>query len=111
MKRKGVERVEHIKDYTQRIIDSTKGISLENFRENWILQAAVTRFIEIIGEASKYVPDEIKTAHPEIPWKEMAGMRDIAVHDYDDINVDEIWNIIQNDIPTLKKQIDAIEIE
>ncbi|HRN71380.1 MAG TPA: DUF86 domain-containing protein [Candidatus Woesebacteria bacterium] len=63
----------------------------------------------IIGEAAKYVPDEIITAHPEIPWKEMAGMRDIVVHDYDDVNIDEIWNVVKQDIPTLKKQLDTVE--
>jgi len=71
----------------------------------------VTRWLEIIGEAAKYIPDDIKIKYSNIPWREMAGMRDIAAHDYDDINTEEIWNIIKNDIPTLKKQIDAIEIK
>lgn len=110
MKRKGIERIDHIKEYIDKIFHSTNDITYEGFEENWILQAAVTRFIEIIGEASKYVPDDIKTAHSDIPWKEMAGMRDIAVHDYDDINIHEIWNIIQNDLPKLQKQIEAIEL-
>lgn len=71
----------------------------------------MTRWLEIIGEAAKYIPDDIKIKYSNIPWREMAGMRDIAAHDYDDINTEEIWNIIKNDIPTLKKQIDAIEIK
>jgi len=72
------------------------------------LQAAIVRFIEIIGEASKYVPDDIKLKHPEIPWRAIAGMRDIVAHDYSDINISEIWNIVKKDIPILKAQIDAI---
>lgn len=109
MKRKGLERIDHIKEHITHILTATQGKSREQFDEDWILQAAIVRFIEIIGEASKYVPDDIKLKHPEIPWRAIAGMRDIAAHDYSDINISEIWNIVQKDIPILKAQIDAIE--
>ena len=108
MKRKGPERIIHIKECVENILKSTKDVSKDSFEENIILQAAITRWIEIIGEAAKYVPDDIVTTHPEIPWKEMAGMRDIVVHDYDDVNVDEIWNVVKNDIPKLKKHLSSI---
>lgn len=110
MKRKGPERIVHIKECVENILESTKDVSKDSFEENIVLQTAITRWIEIIGEATKYVPDEIITAHPEIPWKEMAGMRDIVVHDYDDVNVDEIWHVVRQDIPTLKEQLDTIVI-
>lgn len=110
MKRKGTERIIHIKECIQYILDSTRDVSKESFEGNIVLQAAITRWIEIIGEATKYVPDEIITTHPEIPWKEMAGMRDIVVHDYDDVNIDEIWNVVKHDIPGLKEQLDTVLI-
>lgn len=110
MKRKGTERIDHIKECVENILKSTKDVSKDSFVENIVLQAAITRWIEIIGEATKYIPDKIITTHPEIPWKEMAGMRDIVVHDYDDVNVDEIWNVVKQDIPKLKEQLDSILI-
>ena len=103
MKRKGIERIEHIKDCIEKILTATSGVTREKLAQNEVLFSALIRWIEIIGEAAKYVPDEITEAHPEIPWKAMAGMRDIVVHDYDDVNVDEIWNVIQKDIPFLKR--------
>lgn len=108
MKRKGPERIVHIKECVENILESTKHMSKDSFGKNIVLQAAITRWIEIIGEAAKYVPDEIINTHPEIPWKEMAGMRDIVVHDYDDVNVDEIWNVVKQDIPKLKEQLGKI---
>ncbi len=108
MKRKGFERIVHIKECIENILQSTKNVSRDSFEEDIILQAAITRWIEIIGEAAKYVPDEIIAVHPEIPWKAMAGMRDIVVHDYDDVNIDEIWNVVRQDIPKLKDKLDTI---
>jgi uncharacterized protein with HEPN domain len=109
MRRTGIERIDHIKECIDKILQSTEEISKTTLEDDWILQAALVRWIEIIGEASKFVPDDIKEKHNEIPWREMAGMRDIAIHDYDDIDLEEIWNIIQRDIPLLKDQLSKIK--
>lgn len=108
MNRKGPERIIHIKECIENILKSTKDVSKESFEEDIVLQAAITRWIEIIGEAAKHIPDDIIVSHPGIPWKEMAGMRDIIVHDYDDVNIDEIWNVVKKDIPKLKEQMKVI---
>ena len=105
MKRKGSERIIHIQECIEK---STKDVSKDSFEEDIVLQTATTRWIEIIGEAAKHVPEDIIVTHPEISWKEMTGMRDIVVHDYDDVNVDEIWNVVKRDIPKLKEQMKAI---
>ncbi|PIZ64233.1 hypothetical protein CO051_04350 [Candidatus Roizmanbacteria bacterium CG_4_9_14_0_2_um_filter_39_13] len=64
--------------------------------------------INHILEATKYVPMDIREKYSEIPWKKMAGMRDVAIHDYADLNILRVWKTIQKDIPLLKKQIDKI---
>ena len=68
------------------------------------------RWLKIIGEATKYVPTSLKEQYPNIPWRQMAGMRDVAIHDYADLKIERIFNTIQNDIPRLKEQIDAIKL-
>jgi uncharacterized protein with HEPN domain len=63
---------------------------------------AVIRCIEIIGEATKNIPDEIRVKYPEIPWRKMAGMRDKIAHVYFDVDFKKVWSVVTNDIPPLK---------
>jgi uncharacterized protein with HEPN domain len=63
--------------------------------------SAILYQIAVIGEATKRISPEFRHQHPEIPWKNMAGMRDILVHDYDQIDIDVIWDVIQNKLPEL----------
>ncbi len=65
---------------------------------------AVVRNIEVIGEAVKRVPEEIKEKYKEIEWKKIAGLRDILIHEYFAINLEIIWDIIQNKLPVLEDQ-------
>ena len=66
---------------------------------------AVVRNLEIIGEAIKKVPDEVRNAHPEVEWQKIAGLRDILIHEYFGIDLEIIWDVIQNKIPDLEMQI------
>jgi uncharacterized protein with HEPN domain len=73
---------------------------------------AVIRALEIVGEAAKKIPDEIRGKYPDIPWREMAGMRDKLIHDYFGVNLRLIWKTIQEDLPPLiPKLIQAIREE
>lgn len=67
---------------------------------------AVTRCLEIISEASRRVPDEIKARHPEIPWKQMAGAGNVYRHDYEDVAARYVWNTLQRDLPPLRSVIE-----
>ena len=99
-------RVLHIRDATERIQKATKNVSYLDLSQNDILLRAVVYDIMVIGEASKNVPEDLKTTYSDIPWKNVSGTRDKLVHDYFDIDVDIIWNIITHELPKLKKAID-----
>ncbi len=109
MKRESALRITDIKEYTKKILAATKNIDEKQFIEDIVLQSAVIRWLEIIGEAAKYVPQEIKDSYPNVPWKEMAAMRDIAIHHYADLIPEDIWKTVVNDIPKLKDEIEKIE--
>jgi len=81
------------------------------FYESRLIQAAVIRNLEVIGEASKHVSNEIRKWYPEMPWKQMAGLRDVLIHDYMGVDLDIIWNVVQREIPKIKKMIVTILAE
>lgn len=72
------------------------------------LRYAVERNFEIIGEASKRIPDTLKEQSADIPWREMAGMRDMIIHQYDEIDIDEVWAAIEKEIPRVLKLINRL---
>lgn len=109
MKRESPLRVNDIKEYVEKILKRTKDISEDEFYNDEILQSAVMRWLEIIGEAAKYVDVDTKQLYPEIPWKEMAAFRDVAIHDYADILYKRVWQTIREDIPRLKELLEQIE--
>ena len=103
------------KAFLQDIINSidkiekyTNKVEFEEFENNPLIVDAVTRNLEIIGEATKQIPIDIKEKYPEIPWKEMAGMRDNIIHGYFDIVYSILWETIRNDLPPVKPQIEKI---
>jgi uncharacterized protein with HEPN domain len=104
--------LEHIAEAIDRAIEYIQRLdSVSAFQQNRRDQDAVIRNIEIIGEAAsriqKHAP-EFVTAHPELPWIEMRGMRNKMIHDYFDVNLHVVWNTVKEDLPRLKKQIDAL---
>lgn len=73
-----------------------------------VLKRAITRSLEIIGEASKSIPADIKLNWPEVPWKNIAGMRDKLIHDYIGVNYTIVWDVVKNKIPEIKSVISRI---
>lgn len=95
-----LECIESIQDYTK----SGK----EEFVIKKIIQDAVIRNLEIIGEATKKIPSEIKAQSPDVPWREMAGLRDVLIHDYMGVDLSTVWNVIEKELPKLKEQIKSL---
>ncbi len=85
-----------------------EGISLDAFKKDDKTSSAVVRKFEIIGEAAKQIPEEIRNKYPLIPWKEMAGMRDRLIHFYFGIKYDLVWHTIKDVIPQVKPAIQEI---
>ena len=103
----------HILDAISNVEKFIDGVNKENFLGNVEKQYAVLRGLEIVEEATKNLSEELKKKHPNIPWKEIAGMRDKLIHQYFGVNLDLVWETIKTKLPELKNQISRIlkEIE
>ena len=95
----------HILESITAIEKYTESFTKAQFLKTPQLQDAVTRRLEIMGEAVKNIPANLKNKHPETPWKKIAGIRDILIHEYFGTDLGLIWEVIKKDIPVLKDQI------
>ncbi|MCS7079430.1 MAG: DUF86 domain-containing protein [Chloracidobacterium sp.] len=94
-----LERISRILDYTSE--------GRQSFMNDMRTQDAVIRNLEVIGEAVKRIPEEFRKAHPHIPWRALAGLRDVLIHQYDSVNPAEIWQAIDADLKPLQAEIQA----
>lgn len=93
----------------QKIGRYTSQLDHEGFIADDLVVDAVARNLEIIGEATRQLPEEYKRAHPQIPWTQIAGLRNRIVHDYFGLDLEIIWEIIEHDLPELEKQVRALQ--
>jgi uncharacterized protein with HEPN domain len=100
--------------YLRHIIDAIEKIERYSIiqKETFLIethwQDAIIRNLEIIGEATKRIGKPLKNRHPDVPWRVIAGLRDVLIHDYMGVDLETVWNVAQNDIPALKAQIREI---
>ncbi len=102
-------------DYLDDILDAIEkteqfvlGLTYEEFRRDDKTVFAVIRALEIVGEATKQIPQPVRTGHSEIPWREMAGMRDKLIHDYLGVNLLVVWRTATEDMPALRPMLKAM---
>jgi uncharacterized protein with HEPN domain len=98
----------HILDEAEYLTDRTQDLTKEDFLGDDTVKRAFVRSLEIIGEAVKRVPDEIRNKYAEIEWKAIAGMRDKLIHDYFGVDYDIVWDAVISKIPPLKEKIQEI---
>lgn len=78
------------------------------FEQSTLIQHAVIRNLEVIGEASKRLSTHIRQNRPEIPWRQIAGMRDVLIHDYMGVDLNEVWNVVEHELPLLKHTVTTL---
>ena len=83
----------------------------EAFMKSRMMQEAVIRGLEIIGEASRNVSESLRAAHPEIPWRQIAAFRNFIIHVYWNIKLERVWQIVETDLPKLKPQLEMILVK
>ena len=103
------------KTYIEQIIDAIEKIEVytkdgqEAFNKTEIIQDAVIRNIEVIGEVAKRISSVFKEQNSNIPWRKMAGIRDVLIHDYDSIDINIVWNVIVVELPQIKHSLNKVK--
>ena len=107
-----MKRRKDYSDYLQDIFDSindtdefVKGMTYEDFLKDRKSINAVIRSIEVVGEASKNIPQSMREKYPDVPWKKMTGMRDRLIHEYFGVDLEIVWQVIKKDLPSVKPLI------
>jgi uncharacterized protein with HEPN domain len=107
-KRIFLDYLEDIVDATEKIEQFISGMTYDQFAKDSKTAYAVIRALEMIGEASKQIPLSLKESHPEVAWKEVAGIRDKLIHDYFGVNLEVVWKTAVEDVPYLSSHIRRI---
>ncbi len=97
----------HMLECIQRI-EEYVATGYADFAANTMAQDAVLRNLEVMGEATKQLSLDLRERHPDIPWRRIAGLRDVLIHDYMGVDLDEVWNVVEQHIPQLRSRITAI---
>ena len=106
-----IEFLEHIQKELTFLVKHSSTVTFEQFIEDDLINRAYLRSLEIIGEPSKKVPDEIRYKYREVNWRGMMGLRDVLIHEYFQVDYEVVWEVLQNDVPLAKEWIDLIVIE
>jgi uncharacterized protein with HEPN domain len=100
--------IAHILESISLIESYTSQMSREDFLKSRQIQDAVMRRLEVIGEATKNIPPGFREEHPDIPWREIAGMRDVLIHEYFGVDLELTWRTVKENIPYLKQKLSQI---
>jgi uncharacterized protein with HEPN domain len=98
----------HILDAIKTIEEYLQGVNEDTFKATQLLQDGAIRQIEIIGEAIRHMSKDMRRIYPEVPWGDISGMRDKLIHDYFGVDIEKVWDTMQEDLPVLKEQVIGI---
>lgn len=101
-------RVRHMRDHADEAMRLLANVTLDELSSNRVLQLALVQLIEIVGEAASRIPDDFRAVHPEVPWRLAADMRNKLIHGYDTIEYRIVYDTVNDDLPPLVSQLDAI---
>ncbi len=105
---RNVFRLEHIIYCIEKIDIITDDLEYGFYLKDWIKQDAIIRNFEVIGEAVSSIDENLKLMYPKVAWNEAKGMRNLLIHEYFNVDFDEVWKTLKEDLPILKKQIQLI---
>jgi len=111
MKREIGDYIEDIIEAMDAAMEFVKDMSYDEFVKDTKTIYATIRSLEVIGEATKNISDDVRKIYPEIPWRKMAGMRDKVIHEYFGVRLERTWEAIKKDIPYLKPLFEKILID
>ena len=103
-----VDHLEDIRDAAAKAQQFVDGMTYEAFADDEKTVFAVIRALEIIGEATKRIPESLRGQHPSVPWRAMAGMRDKLIHDYINVNLRIVWTTVQEEVPAVQRNVQNI---
>mgnify|MGYP002624423018 CR=1 FL=1 len=98
-------RLQHVLDAIETIEDYISSADFEAFSENSMMRDACIRQLQVIGESCKNVHAELREKYPDVPWRQIVGLRNIVIHEYFGVDEKVIWEVIQQDLPVFKQQV------
>lgn len=106
-----VARIHDMLETIEELERATAGKTFEDFQRDWLLRKAAERGVEIISEASRHLPDDLKSRHPYPRWRHVAGIGNVLRHEYHRVEERIVWSVIRDELPDLKVHLEAMRVE